>query len=70
MGVSVFGRAAGLIEEADRKYSNICWEYEAKQTAVHISQSLLARNDAGKPSVSGRQGTVVSCVDIQHRGNG
>jgi A118 family predicted phage portal protein len=47
LGVSVFGRAAGLIKEADKQYSNICWEYEAKQTAVHIAQNLLKRNDSG-----------------------
>lgn len=47
LGISVFGRAAGLIREADKKYSNICWEYEAKQAAIHIAQNLLKRNDSG-----------------------
>lgn len=45
LGVSVFARATELIEEADKKYSNICWEYEAKQAAIHISQTLLKRNE-------------------------
>ncbi|MEL7609731.1 MAG: phage portal protein [Bacillota bacterium] len=45
LGVSVFGRAASLIKEADKKYSNICWEYEAKQAAVQIASSLLKRNE-------------------------
>ena len=41
LGVSTFARASELIYEADRRYSDICWEYEAKQAAVHIADSLL-----------------------------
>jgi A118 family predicted phage portal protein len=41
LGVSVFSRAIGLIRKADEMYSNIHWEYEAKQAAVHIATSLL-----------------------------
>jgi len=45
LGISVYGRAAKLIKEADKKYSNICWEYEAKQAAVHVAASMLKRNE-------------------------
>lgn len=41
LGVSVYSRAVELIKEADRRYSNICWEYEGTQLAVHIATSLL-----------------------------
>lgn len=41
LGVSVFARAVGLIEEADKRYSNECWEYEATQAAVHLATSML-----------------------------
>lgn len=41
LGVSVFSRAKGLIEEADKRYSNECWEFEATQAAIHIAESLL-----------------------------
>lgn len=41
LGVSVFSRAIGLIAEADRRYSNLCWEFEAKETAVHVAESML-----------------------------
>ena len=44
LGVSVFSRAVDLIREADRRYSNICWEYEGTQLAVHIAASLLKYN--------------------------
>lgn len=40
-GVSVYSRAVELIKEADRRYSNICWEYEATEAAVHIGESML-----------------------------
>lgn len=45
LGVSAYSRAAPeLIEEADRRYSNICWEYEGTQLAVHVATSLLKYN--------------------------
>lgn len=49
LGVSAFSRAIGRIREADRRYSQISWEYEAKEAAVHIGQSLLKRNAEGAP---------------------
>lgn len=44
LGVSVYSRADELIAEADQRYSNICWEYEGTQLAVHIAESLLKYN--------------------------
>lgn len=44
LGVSIYSRAIGLIKEADRRYSNICWEYEGTQLAIHIATSLLKYN--------------------------
>lgn len=52
LGVSVFSRAVGLIAEADRRYSNESWEFEATQAAVHIADSLL------KPKKDGSERTV------------
>ena len=50
LGASVFSRAVEHIQEADRRYSQINWEYESKETAVHIAQSLLGRNQStGEP---------------------
>ena len=48
LGVSVFSRAIDLLEEADRRYSNECWELESKQTAVHIASALLKLNQDTK----------------------
>lgn len=45
LGVSIYsGDTVGLICEADRRYSQINWEYDAKEAAVHIAQSLLRVN--------------------------
>lgn len=41
LGCSVYSRAVDLIREADVRYSQISWEYEAKEAAVHIGESLL-----------------------------
>lgn len=44
MGVSVYSRAVNLIEEADRQYSRILWEYEGSELAVHASEGALRPN--------------------------
>lgn len=41
LGVSIYARAVAHIEEADRRYSDICWEFEAKQAAVHLAESMM-----------------------------
>ena len=49
LGVSTYSRATELIYEADRRYSDICWEFEAKQAAVHVANSMLDFDrDTGK----------------------
>ena len=49
LGVSVYSRSIGLIREADKRYSQINWEYESKETAIHIASSLLKyREDLDK----------------------
>ncbi|MEG0408971.1 MAG: phage portal protein [Bacilli bacterium] len=41
IGSAVYSKAIQLIKEADKRYSQICWEYEAKEVAVHISEAAL-----------------------------
>ena len=41
LGMSVFGRAAELIEQADRQYGRILWEYEGSELAVDASLGAL-----------------------------
>lgn len=44
LGVSVFARAAELIKVADKRYSQIDWEYDSKETAIHIATQCLKYN--------------------------
>ncbi len=45
LGVSVYARAADLIQEADRQYSRILWEYEGTELAVDASAGALKKKD-------------------------
>ncbi len=47
LGVSVYSRAVGLIEQADKQYSRILWEFEGSELAVDASVGAL-KADAGK----------------------
>lgn len=49
LGVSVFSRAVGLIEQADRQYSRILWEFEGSELAVDASVDLFRRDGGGRP---------------------
>lgn len=44
LGVSTFSRAVELIQEADERYSQISWEYNSKETAIHVGESALKYN--------------------------
>lgn len=44
LGVSVYGRAVGLIEQADKQYSRILWEYEGSELAIDASEGALKIN--------------------------
>lgn len=48
LGVSVYSRAVSLIEEADRQYNRILWEYEGSELAVDASVGAL--------QIGGREG--------------
>ena len=49
LGVSVFSRATSLIEEADKQFSRILWEYEAKETAIDADEALFDTDRKGNP---------------------
>lgn len=44
LGISVFSRATKHIKIADKRYNQIDWEYDSKETAVHLASSLLKYN--------------------------
>lgn len=41
LGASIFSRAVDTIKVADKRYSQIDWEYDAKEAAIHIASSCL-----------------------------
>lgn len=49
LGTSVFSRATEVIEQADRQFSRILWEYEATEAAIHASTDIFNSDKQGKP---------------------
>lgn len=49
LGVSVCARAVGLMEQADRQYSRILWEFEGAELAVDASVGALQADGKGMP---------------------
>lgn len=47
LGASVFSRAVGTIEQADRQYSRTLWEYEAFEAGVFADESLFKMDKHG-----------------------
>ena len=47
LGVSVFDRAAELIEEADRQFSRLLWEFEGGELAIDASVDALKFSEKG-----------------------
>lgn len=41
LGISGFARATSLIEEADRQYSRLLWEYEGGELAIDIDRDAM-----------------------------
>lgn len=41
LGVSVYARATDLIEQADKQYSRILWEYEGSELALNVAADLF-----------------------------
>lgn len=44
LGASVFSKAVPRIKMADKRYSQIDWEYDSKEAAVHLATSMLKYN--------------------------
>lgn len=52
MGLSAFSKAIDLIEDADRQYSRLLWEFEASEMAIDVDPSVL------KPSGQNKDGST------------
>lgn len=60
LGVSGFDKAISLIEQADKQYSRLLWEYEGGELAIDIDRDALrdteVRNDKGEVIIASRMG--------------
>jgi A118 family predicted phage portal protein len=49
LGVSCYSRAVDLIENADRQWSNLLWEFESGQRALYVDMLAFGKDSNGKP---------------------
>lgn len=69
LGVSVFSRAEGLIQQADLQYGRILWEYEGGELAVHASEYALKKDESGRIDMPKREERLFRGIGIS-QGNG
>lgn len=48
VGVSAYARAVGLIQDANKQYERLLWEFESGDRAVYISDLALQKDKDGK----------------------
>lgn len=72
LGVSVYSRATGLIEQADKQYSRILWEYEGSELAIDASYGALRTpSENGSPMrLPERQKRLFRQLALDHGQNG
>lgn len=51
LGISVFSRVIPLIEEAEKQFSRLLWEFEGGELAVYASDSAIKHDPTGKVSL-------------------
>jgi len=49
LGVSGYARAIDLIEQADRQWSQLLWEFDSGKRAIYVDSTAFAHDDDGKP---------------------
>ncbi len=71
LGVSVYARAAGLIQEADKQYSRILWEYEGSELAIDASYGALqVPTDGGAAKLPQRKKRLFRQLSLDKGQNG
>lgn len=49
LGVSVYARAVNLIEDADRQYQRLLWEFEGGELAIDAGRDVFPTDKKGEP---------------------
>ena len=47
LGVSVYARACGLMQDAEEQYRRLLWEFESGERALYVDQSAMRRDENG-----------------------
>ena len=47
LGVSVFSKVIGLMDDAEKQYERLMWEYESGERALYIDESAVRRDKNG-----------------------
>lgn len=68
LGVSIYARAVNLIEDADRLYSNLVWEFESGKRKIYIDTLAFGKTDDGKPILPDKG--IYRLVDLQSKIDG
>ena len=51
LGVSVYARVVPLIEDAEKQYERLIWEFESGERALYIDESAVRRDKNGEKSL-------------------
>lgn len=66
LGVSMFSRAVNLIEDADRQYTRLLWEYEGGEMAIEASKDVFPQDKDGKPVIPAGRERLFRPNEIDH----
>lgn len=51
LGVSMFAKASNLIEDADKQYTRLLWEYEGGEMAIEASKDIFPVDEKARPVI-------------------
>ncbi len=67
LGTSVYSRATEVIEQADRQFSRILWEYDATEAAIHASADMFDSDKSGKPILPAGRERLYRAFDFESK---
>ena len=70
LGASMFSRAVEIIKEADKQYSRILWEYEAKEAAIDADETLFKSDKKGNSILPVGRERLYRTYEFDNAGNG
>jgi A118 family predicted phage portal protein len=65
LGVSIYAKAVGLLEDADIQYSRYLWEYAAGEFAINVDSSALEVDTSKRANVARLDRRIYRGVDIK-----